>query len=326
MSASVRPVSKAADIAYVRFQVPDLARMGTFLEDFGLTVSEGRTAAGARALYSRGTGGSPYVHVAEEGETGFIGLGLEMSARADLEALAAIDGAAPIAPLDGPGGGERVRFIDPNGFEIDAVYGRGRSPGESAARREPVNNADARPRVGEPVRLGRRLGRVRRLGHCVLNCIDFRESEAWYKERFGFLTSDEIHVTDEGRVLGAFMRCDRGGIPVDHHTIFVIGAGAASVNHVAFEVEDWDAVMLGHTHLTEKGYEPFWGVGKHILGSQVFDYWKDPFGFTVEHFTDSDLYDASQPPKVEPVEIALGVQWGPEHESMKGKKRAYLDG
>lgn len=27
------------------------------------------------------------------------------------------------------------------------------------------------------------------------------------------------------------------------------------------------------------------------LGSQVFDYWWDPDGFRMEHYTDGDLYD-----------------------------------
>ena len=29
-----------------------------------------------------------------------------------------------------------------------------------------------------------------------------------------------------------------------------------------------------------------------MLGSQIFDYWRDPWGHTVEHWTDGDLLDA----------------------------------
>ncbi|NJO02771.1 MAG: hypothetical protein HC880_14785 [Bacteroidia bacterium] len=46
------------------------------------------------------------------------------------------------------------------------------------------------------------------------------------------------------------------------------------------------------------------------LGGQVFDYWKDPWGFTIEHWTDSDLLDASAPPGTHSL-IAAGNQWGP---------------
>ena len=61
-----------ADILYVRFRVPDLAQQARFLEDFGLQVEQD----GPRLL-ARGTDPSPYVYVAEQGETGFLGLGFE---------------------------------------------------------------------------------------------------------------------------------------------------------------------------------------------------------------------------------------------------------
>ena len=38
-----------------------------------------------------------------------------------------------------------------------------------------------------------------------------------------------------------------------------------------------------------------WGVGRHLLGSQMYDYWRDTHGFTHEHWTDGDLLDASIP-------------------------------
>jgi hypothetical protein len=34
--------------------------------------------------------------------------------------------------------------------------------------------------------------------------------------------------------------------------------------------------------LAKKKYKSVWGVGRHILGSQIFDYWWDPTGFMIE--------------------------------------------
>lgn len=34
-----------------------------------------------------------------------------------------------------------------------------------------------------------------------------------------------------------------------------------------------DIQALGHQWLKNKGYELEWGVGRHVLGSQIFDYW-----------------------------------------------------
>ena len=60
---------------------------------------------------------------------------------------------------------------------------------------------------------------------------------------------------------------------------------------------DFDDLMVGRDHLlmNDNGWRPYWGIGRHVLGGQIFDYWKDPFGFTVEHWTDSDLLKADTP-------------------------------
>jgi catechol 2,3-dioxygenase-like lactoylglutathione lyase family enzyme len=151
---------------------------------------------------------------------------------------------------------------------------------------------------------------VKRLGHVVVRVSDFVRSEQWYKSRFGFLTSDEVVVGEEERPLTAFMRCDRGDVHVDHHTFLCVGVGEVGFDHAAFEVEDFDAVMAGHEKLKAGEWEHQMGVGRHFLGSQVYDYWRDPWGHTVEHFTDGDLLDASVAPnKTGPAE-ALGSQWG----------------
>lgn len=309
MIGESRVLAHAAEIAYVRFRVPDLERQRIFLEDFGMNVLPDPEGTGR--LFGRGEGGRSFFYIAEKGPSRFLGAGFQMAERSDLDELSGLEGASPVEPIDGPGGGYRVRMTDPNGFEIDAVFGQNMQPIEPVSPRPPLNFTERKGRLGEPVRLGRGPARVRRVGHFVLDVRNFRESEDWYKRRFGFLTSDEIYAGEESNTLGAFMRCDLGDLPVDHHTVFLIGGREPGINHVAFEVDDWDTVMLGHDHLKAGGYEAHWGVGKHILGSQVFDYWKDPYGNVVEHYTDGDLFDASVPSKREPVEVLLGVQWGP---------------
>jgi hypothetical protein len=60
------------------------------------------------------------------------------------------------------------------------------------------------------------------------------------------------------------------------------------VHHTSYEIEDFETRLLGHKWLAQKGYESVWGVGRHALGSQIFDYWKDPRGFKIEHYADGD--------------------------------------
>lgn len=297
---------KVTDVAFVRFRVPDLGRMEAFLRDFGLVTA----AREDGALYSRGSDPEAWLHQAVSGEPGFAGVGFEVASAADLEAAAALPGASPIEPLDGPGGGRRVRFQDPDGFAVEVVHGRAPAAPLPVERALPYNTGTAQPRVNQLQRVPRGPARVKRLGHCVLRVTDFRASAAWYRERFGFLVSDQVYVGDPEQVITAFMRCDRGEVPVDHHSFLCVGTGQPGFDHAAFEVEDIDAVMLGHEYLHGAGHEHHAGVGRHVLGSQVFDYWKDPFGHVLEHFTDGDLLDASVKPGSFDPTVALGTQWG----------------
>jgi len=298
---------KVRDIAFVRFGAPDLDAMERFLVDFGL-VMHGRD--GDR-LFMRGTDPVPYVHVTERGEPGFRGLALEAASAEDLASAAELPGASDVEPIDAPGGGRRVRFTDPDGHAIEVVHGREAVPALPIRAAGPLNTGSRHPRLRTLQRVPRGPACVKRLGHAVLRVTDFRRSEAWYKSRFGFLSSDEVWMGSESNVVTAFMRCDRGTEPTDHHTLLCLGLGDSGFDHAAFEVEDFDSVMAGHDHLAlASRYEHHAGVGRHILGSQVFDYWRDPWGHVLEHFTDGDLLDASHPTGLHDVATALGTQWG----------------
>jgi hypothetical protein len=74
-------------------------------------------------------------------------------------------------------------------------------------------------------------------------------------------------------VFNTFCRLDRGEELVDHHCFFFFGGPKFHVHHSSFETHDFDTQVLGHDWLRHKGYELSWGVGRHIMGSQIFDYW-----------------------------------------------------
>jgi catechol 2,3-dioxygenase-like lactoylglutathione lyase family enzyme len=280
--------------------------MKSFLEDFGMT----ETPHAPGWLFMRGTGPAPFLHVTEQGDPGFAGLAFRAKSTGDLETLAASAGLR-VEPLDAPGGGRVVRLTDPDGFSVEVVAGQATVDPQTLAPRAPWNSADQTARLHLLKRLGKGPAHVLRLGHCVLNVSDFRQSEAWYKQHFGFITSDEIELQPDLSI-GAFMRCDRGDLPADHHTLFLMqNPKGASFNHAAFEVRDLDDLMSGHDFLKEHARLPEWGVGRHILGSQVFDYWRDPWGHKVEHWTDGDLLTAADKPNKTGLKELLGVQWGP---------------
>lgn len=299
-------IIKIEDIAFVRFGAPDLHRMRSFLEDFGMSCVE----ASDERLLMRGYGVEPFIHVTEKGEPGFRGLGFRAASVGDLTQLAEAEG-VPVEPMRAPGGGVAVRLRDPDGFDVDVVAGQ--APWDPLDTNLPArwNRAGARCRLRTLKRVGHGPAHVVRLGHCVLKATDFRVSERWYKDRFGLITSDEVEISP-GVPVGAFFRCDRGDAPTDHHTLFLIShPEGADFHHAAFEVRDLDDLMCGGDYLTARGHRREWGVGRHVLGSQVFDYWRDPWNHKIEHWTDGDLLTAADGSNKAAFEEFVGVQWGP---------------
>ncbi len=85
----------------------------------------------------------------------------------------------------------------------------------------------------------------------------------------------------------------------------------AGLNHMSFEVPDADAVFMDHEYLASLGkYEQMWGVGRHLLGSQVYDHWCDPWGRIHERWADTDRLNATTPGNLVPATEGLRNQWG----------------
>jgi catechol 2,3-dioxygenase-like lactoylglutathione lyase family enzyme len=214
-------------------------------------------------------------------------------------------------PFDAPGGGRRLVLSDPDGHGVEVIAGQTPVAPQTPASARPWNTALSRTRLRAVKRVPAGPAQVVRLGHAVLNVSNFRASEQWYKDRFGLITSDEIRISPEFSV-GVFLRCDRGETPTDHHTLFLIQSPKGpGFNHAAFEVVDFDDLMQGHERLAAAGRKAEWGIGRHILGSQIFDYWRDPWGHTLEHWTDGDLFTAEDGSNAATLQDLLGVQWGP---------------
>ncbi len=312
-------IIRIEDVSHVRFTAPDLTAMRGFLGDFGLVV----VASDDGGLYARGAGPAPFVHATAKGDPGFAALGLRAESVGDLAVLAAAEGVF-VEDFDAPGAGKVVRLYDPDDRLVEVVAGQLPVEHLPIESEPPRNAASSRPRLRMPVRLRPGPASVVRLGHCVLNVADFRACEAWYKSRFGFITSDEIELAP-GRALGAFLRCDRGDTPTDHHSLFLLQSPQGpGFNHAAFEVAGFDDLMRGHTHLKTARRTPAWGVGRHILGSQIFDYWKDPWGHELEHWTDGDLFTAADGSNTASFQTLMGVQWGPLHpmfDTAQGERR-----
>jgi len=301
-------MARAADIAYVSYQVTDLERMEAFLTDFGLV----RAARTPDALFMRGASTAPYLHVSRRGAANaFLGVAFRVETRDDLEALAPLPGSSGIEHINGPGGGNRVVMTTADGHRIEAVHGIMPAPALPVREPSPFNAATAKGRMNAPLRPKREAGLCLRLGHCVLKVRDHDAAVRWFAERLGLVPSDHLCVPgDESKVIGTFLRCDHGMEFVDHHSLLVVQSDAPDVHHSSFEMQDLDAVMGAHDYLLERGYRLDCGVGRHLLGSQIFDYWRDPFGNRIEHYTDGDVVNQAHRPSKFAGTAEETTQWG----------------
>jgi catechol 2,3-dioxygenase-like lactoylglutathione lyase family enzyme len=298
------PIIRVHDVAFPRFGAPDLDEMETFLHTFGMHTA----ARTDDALYMRGTDDEHHVHVTHRGDPAFLGLAFDAD-RADLDVLAAATGAA-VEPLEEPGGGFAVHLEDPDGRRVDVVAGIERADPICVRGHAPLNVGAERVRIGELQRVSTGASQVKRFGHAALKTPSLAALSGWYSETLGFLVSDDLYFAAPDEPIGRFMRCDRGDLPADHHTLLIVETGEVKLGHCAWEVADFDDLMAGHDHLLADERRHYWGIGRHVLGGQVFDYWKDPLGFTVEHWTDADLLTADTPAGSSSVIDPIN-QWGP---------------
>lgn len=302
-------MATAIDAAQVTYEVPDLDVMEKFLTAFGMTKVDG---SDDNTLYMRGNGTQHHIHVSRRAaKQRFVGASIQVATRADLDELAAMAGSSPVRASTEPGGGLEVVMHMPDGFEIRAIWGRAEAT--PIPDREPFafNNIRTKARVNDVVRQKVAPASIHRLGHFVLHVRNHDESMAWLEERFNFLHSDYfVPPGEDGPVVGTFVRLDLGEQLVDHHFMLVLQSDWVGVHHSSFEVTDLDAVMSSHDYLLQQGYQLDVGVGRHVLGSQIFDYWKDPFGFRIEHYTDGDTVDASHQPTRFNGTASDTTQWG----------------
>ncbi|MCP9950944.1 VOC family protein [Actinomadura madurae] len=301
------PVIKVVDLAWLEFGKPDLDRAETFARDFGFTTVE-RTPA---ALRLRGAlPGTDCLVIRKSPASRFTGPVFQAADLRDLRRLADATG-GEVADLEG--GGRYVSTRTPSGIEVRVVHGAPEHGGLDLQRPLTLNCGARVDRVNAVQRPPREPARVERLGHVVLSTTVFLRDLDWFLEHLGLIVSDFLYL-DGQRGRGptmAFIRCDRGGEPADHHTLAMHLGPSTGYVHSAYQVADLDALATGGEYLKERGYRRSWGIGRHIQGSQIFDYWRDPDRLLLEHFTDGDRFDASVEPGWAAMSASGLAQWGP---------------
>ncbi len=279
-------------------EVPDQAVGQKYYQDFGLVDATGRSntvrlrpSRLGRASVLLYAGPRKRLHHLCYGATGDdFALVRESLRRAG---VAEVD-----PPRDTTEGGMWIR--DPDGNLV--------SIREEAA---PVPPADPPPELNGPGYTLRQAIRgapdrglataPRRLGHVLLFTPDIDRQTDFYTRVLGMKLSDR-----SGQII-AFMRCN-----TDHHTLALLTSAGPGFHHGSFQVGSVDEIAMGAMKMADRGWEPGWGLGRHVIGSNFFYYIRDPWGSFAEYYYDLDYIPetCAWEPRDFPAEDALYV-WGP---------------
>ena len=138
----------------------------------------------------------------------------------------------------------------------------------------------------------------RTLSHVVYFVPDAARAEAFYMQRLGF------RVVDRFIGMGPFLR---PAGTIDHHTLFMIQTPPQmqGCEHFTFHMGGPSEVFTAGWNMVHKGYQSYWGPGRHRFGSNWFWYFNTPFGCHIEYDADMDLHDDNWVPREVPAETDM---------------------
>jgi catechol 2,3-dioxygenase len=200
-------------------------------------------------------------------------------------------------PRGAPDGGFWVR--DPDGHLVNVRPEAGEAPPADPplALNSPghIGRVAARgyPEPGQP--------RPRRLGHVLLFTPNLQAQTDFYTGALG------LRLSDRADGIIAFLRCT-----TDHHNVGLLTSAGPGFHHGSFEVGSVDEIAMNALAMQQAGWQPGWGLGRHVIGSNFFYYIRDPWGSFAEYFHDLDYIPEScaWEPRDFPPDDAL-FRWGP---------------
>jgi len=177
---------------------------------------------------------------------------------------------------------ERVRKTSlKHGPWIDEFDEPGRGAGFHVAGPEGEPYRFVAERKAAPAALPADSARPIRVAHVVFNTRDREAASRALVDTFGFKLSDRTRVMN-------FLRCDDM-----HHVVAYADSKQTTLNHIAFEMRDTDAVLRGMGRLKDAACPTVWGPGRHGPGNNVFAYFVAPFGACIEYTAEVQRVDDS---------------------------------
>lgn len=277
-------------IEAVTYGVEDIAAGTRYFEDLGLEVVE-RGARGAvlrtlenQTVELRAMGDSALPPAVVAGPT-LRETVWGVDSKAELDALGAELARDRQVRADSSGA---LHTADETGF---AVAFRVSAPTPIPSEPVLANVSGAAPRINRPLQLVERVRPIRILHVGFFIPKQGHEAASdFYLERLQFRLTDRI-VPD-----GDFMRCP---LSQDHHNLLLLHrSDTVNFAHVAFEVRSIDEIIVGGQYMRRNGWKAGKTPGRHILGSNLNWFFRNPCGGNVEYTADFDRVDDQWTPRI----------------------------
>ena len=178
----------------------------------------------------------------------------------------------------GPGSGHTVRFRSPSGHTVDLVHGM-----EQVGNRLPLLN----PPIGPQGLTGMHPPRI---DHIFLMCEDVDGITDFFRDVLGFRLTEQI-VADDGHQLVTFLERSHS----THDLAFLTGPNGG-FHHVAFWVDDWNALRDGADTCAYHGIAVDAGPTRHGATRGCGLYFFDPAGNRNELYTGGYWFDPDDEP------------------------------
>jgi catechol 2,3-dioxygenase-like lactoylglutathione lyase family enzyme len=253
--------ARVTGLRSVELGVPDLERSSDFYRKvWGLeeVVSEHDT------IHLRGTGTEHHVVTLRQRPKAAL-IAVHFSA-SDRNAVTALHAKAKSFGTDGltdpeelsrsAGGGFGFRFKTPEGLPLAISSDVATHPDIDVDRSRPT-----------------------KLTHVVLNSAKIDDQTTFFQDLLGFRHSDSTDMME-------FIRCC-----ADHHSVAFARGNGPSLNHMAYEMANFDGLMRGAGRMKQNGFNIEWGIGRHGPGNNIFTYFIEPNGFVTEYTTEVEQVD-----------------------------------
>lgn len=250
-------------IDHFALEVPDLVEEARFLSAFGLSV-ETQTD---RLLLRTGVDAHVWGVVLRGPQKKLIYVSVGCYAQ-DLEGLRqqVAEAGGVLEQAHAVGSDEGFWFRDPDGILFQVKVGAKTQPDAKTTLPDLSIPSNVR---GAPARSKAPLARPTRMSHMALFTSDVTRSLAFHIRALG------VRLADRSGDIIAFTYGRHGS---DHHLLAFLSGGGPGLHHSSWDVPSLEDCGRANTQLRAAGYDRHWGPGRHVLGSNYFNYAKDTFG------------------------------------------------